>query len=224
MVKIISDSTCDLSPAQLQELNVDLARLTVIKDGVSYTDGETITPADIFAHVAAGGDLCSTTAVSIGEYIDFFTPFAEEYEGVVHINLGSGFSSTHQNACLAAEDFPNVRVVDSMNLSTGQGLVVLEAHETVGLGNEGQESHAQGGDGAADHPVNCGGGANGGGGLGAEAAHHGGVDVLDRRLHELLQHGGPGQGQNGDDHGLVDLNSLFFHICSPKKAPLSGCP
>ncbi len=126
-IKILSDSTCDLSPAQLEELNIDLARLTVIKDGIAYVDGATITPADIFAHVAAGGDLCSTTAYNIGEYESLFKKYAAEYDGVIHISLGSNFSSSYQNACLAAEDFPNVRVIDSKNLSTGQGLVVLEA-------------------------------------------------------------------------------------------------
>ena len=126
-IKILSDSTCDLSAAQLAEHNIDLARLTVVKDGVSYTDGETITPADIFAHVAAGGDLCSTTAYNIGEYEALFAKYAGEYDGIIHISLGSGFSSSYQNACLAAEDFPNVRCIDSQNLSTGQGLLVLEA-------------------------------------------------------------------------------------------------
>lgn len=126
-IKILSDSTCDLSPAQLAEHNIDLARLTVIKDGQAYSDGATITPADIFAHVAAGGDLCSTTAYNVGEYEELFGKFAAEYDGIIHISLGSGFSSSYQNACLAAEDYPNVRVVDSQNLSTGHGLVVLEA-------------------------------------------------------------------------------------------------
>ncbi len=126
-IKILSDSTCDLSPAQLAEHNIDLARLTVIKDGQAYSDGATITPADIFAHVAAGGDLCSTTAYNVGEYQELFGKFAAEYDGIIHISLGSGFSSSYQNACLAAEDYPNVRVVDSQNLSTGHGLVVLEA-------------------------------------------------------------------------------------------------
>ncbi len=126
-IKILSDSTCDLSAAQLQEHNISLARLTVIKDGQGYIDGETITPADIFAHVAAGGDLCSTTANNIGDYTDLFEKYCPEYDGVILITIGSGFSSCYQNACLAAEDFPNVRVIDSMNLSTGQGHVVLEA-------------------------------------------------------------------------------------------------
>jgi len=126
-IKITADSTCDLSPAQLAELDITLARLTIIKDGEPYLDGETIVPADIFAHVAAGGDLCSTTAINVGEYDDLFAKYASDYEGIVHISLGSGFSSSYQNACLAAEEYPNVRVIDSMNLSTGQGHIVLEA-------------------------------------------------------------------------------------------------
>ncbi len=126
-IKILSDSTCDLSPAQLQQHDIDLARLTVIKGGEQFEDGLTIFPADIFAHVAAGGDLCSTTAYNVSEYEKLFAKYSSQYDGVIHINIGSGFSSCHQNALLAAEDFPNVRVIDSMNLSTGQGHVVLEA-------------------------------------------------------------------------------------------------
>ena len=126
-IKITSDSTCDLSRDILEAHGITLMPLTVIKNDEEFKDNVTITPADIFAHVAAGGALCSTTAVSIGEYIDFFKPFAEEYDAVVHINLGSGFSSSYQNACLAAQEFDNVVAVDSQNLSTGQGLVLLKA-------------------------------------------------------------------------------------------------
>ncbi len=126
-IKITSDSTCDLSPRQIEDLNIALARLTVIKNGEQFKDGDTITPADIFAHVAAGGDLCSTTAFNVGEYEELFHKYAADYNGIIHISLGSGFSSSYQNACIAAEDFPNVRVIDSRNLSTGQGHVVLEA-------------------------------------------------------------------------------------------------
>ena len=127
-IKILSDSTCDLSAALLAEHNVTLVPLTVVKDGQQFKDGVTITPADIFAHVAAGGDLCSTSANSIGEYADIFAQYGD-YDGVIHINIGSGFSSCYQNACLAADDYPNVRVIDSRTLSTGQGLVVLKACE-----------------------------------------------------------------------------------------------
>lgn len=126
-VKITADSTCDLSPEQIRENQIEIFPLFVNMDGKSYRDGVDIHPADIFAHVAAGGELCSTAAVSIGDYQERFEALSREYDGVVHISLGSGFSVTHHNAYLAAEDLPNVRVIDSRNLSTGHGHVVMEA-------------------------------------------------------------------------------------------------
>lgn len=128
-IKILSDSTCDLPKELLEKHDITLMPLTIVKDGESYKDNVTITPDNIFAHVAAGGSLCSTSAGSLGEYMDIFSQFADDYDGVLHISLGSGFSSSYQNACMAASEFDNVRVVDSQNLSTGQGLVVLKACE-----------------------------------------------------------------------------------------------
>ena len=128
-IKVISDSTCDLSAQLLAENNITLAPLTVIKADEQFQDGVTITPADIFDHVAKGGALCSTAAVSIGDYADLFEKYSQEYDGVIHVTIGSGFSACYQNATLAAEDFSNVRVIDSQNLTSGQGLVVLKACE-----------------------------------------------------------------------------------------------
>lgn len=126
-IKITSDSTCDLSQELVNQHSITLVPLTIVKNGQDFLDGVTITPADIFAHVAAGGSLCSTAALSVGVYQDVFAKYAQEYDAIIHISIGSGFSSSYQNASLAAEDFPNVRVIDSMNLSTGQGHVVLKA-------------------------------------------------------------------------------------------------
>ena len=128
-IKITADSTCDLSPAQIAKYDITLAHLIVNKNGEEFIDGVTITPADIFAHVAAGGDLCSTAALGVGDYQDLFAKFASDYDAVVHISISSEFSSSYQNAYLAATEFDNVRVIDSRNLSTGQGLVVLAACE-----------------------------------------------------------------------------------------------
>ena len=128
-IKILSDSTCDLSKSLVNENNISLFPLSIIKNGESFKDNVTITPNDIFAHVAAGGDLCSTSAGSIGEYADFFSQYADDYDGIIHINIGSSFSSSYQNAFLAAQEFDNIRVIDSQNLSTGQGLIVLKACE-----------------------------------------------------------------------------------------------
>ena len=81
-IKITSDSTCDLSQDILEDNGITLIPLTVIKNDVEFKDNVTITPAEIFAHVASGGALCSTTAVSIGEYQDFFAPFSAQYDAL----------------------------------------------------------------------------------------------------------------------------------------------
>ena len=86
-IKIISDSTCDLSPAQIASLDITLAPLTVVKGDEQFKDGVTITPAEIFEHVANGGALCSTSANSIGEYADIFEQYANDYDGIIHILL-----------------------------------------------------------------------------------------------------------------------------------------
>lgn len=126
-IKIISDSTADLSQALIDQYDIGITPLIIMKNDAEFVDGVTITPGDIFAHVAAGGSLCSTAARSVGVYQEVFSQYAGQYDGVLQINIGSNFSSSYQNACLAAEEFENVQVVDSANLSTGQALVVLKA-------------------------------------------------------------------------------------------------
>lgn len=138
-VKIISDSTCDLSPELLERYDIAITPLCVIKDGKEFHDGVDITPADIFTHVDGGGELCSTAAVSQFEYTQMFTRYAKEYDEVVQINIGSNFSCCYQNACLAAQEFDNVFVVDSGNLSTGQGLLVVAAAKLAQQGVSGIE-------------------------------------------------------------------------------------
>lgn len=139
MIKITSDSTCDLSEDLLRRYRIEISPLTIIKGEKEFLDGRDISPQDIFTHVAAGGELCKTSAVNVADYLDFFAPLAEKYEAVVHLNLGAKFSSCHQNALLAAEDFPNVYVVDSQNLSTGHGHLVLQAAEMAEQGLPAEE-------------------------------------------------------------------------------------
>lgn len=128
-IKIMSDSTCDLSKDLIEKFDISIVPLTVIKDDKAYIDGVSITTDEIFAHVAAGGNLCSTAAVNAGDYQEKFAQFAGSYDAVIHINISSELSCSYQNASLAAEEFDNVLVIDSRNLSTGQGLVVLKACE-----------------------------------------------------------------------------------------------
>lgn len=126
-IKVTSDSTCDLSPELLSRYDITLIPLSVIMGGKSYQDGVDIHPADIFAHVENGGALCSTAAVNVEDYRARFSEFSPQYDAVIHITIGSGFSACYQNASIASSSFSNVYVVDSMNLSTGQGHLVVEA-------------------------------------------------------------------------------------------------
>lgn len=142
-IKILSDSTCDLPAELIEKYDIGIIALTVIKDGKAYADGITITPEDIFNHVANGGDLCTTSAMNYEEYRSHFAKYADSYDGVICINLGSGFSSCYQNATLAASEFSNVRAVDSMNLSTGHGSVVLKAAELAETAQDLDELKAQ---------------------------------------------------------------------------------
>lgn len=128
-IKIISDSTCDLPKELLEKYDISIVPLTVVKDDVAFSDGITITTDDIFAHVAAGGSLCSTAAVGVLDYQEKFAEFADKYDAVIHVNISSDLSASYQNASLAASEFDNVVTIDSRNLSTGQGLVVLKACE-----------------------------------------------------------------------------------------------
>ena len=128
-IKIISDSTCDLPKELLEKHDISIVPLTVIKEDEAFSDGVTITTDEIFAHVAAGGNLCSTAAVNVLDYQEKFAEFADQYDAVIHINISSELSSSYQNAALAASEFDNVVAIDSRNLSTGQGLVVMKACE-----------------------------------------------------------------------------------------------
>ena len=126
-IKITADSTCDLSGALLQEWNISLMPMHILMGEESYLDGVSIRPADVFAHVQNGGKMPKSAAANLVEYADFFGPFAKEYDAVIHISVSSKLSSCYQNACLAAQQFENVSVVDSQNICTGQGYLVLQA-------------------------------------------------------------------------------------------------
>ena len=137
-IKITSDSTCDLSPEQIKEHDIGIIPLFINKGGKIYRDCVDIFPDEIYEFVDNGGPITTTAAVNIADYTEFLKPFASQYDAVIHINISSDFSSCHQNACLAAQEFDNVYAVDSRNLSTGHGHVVMAAAEMAesGMGAE----------------------------------------------------------------------------------------
>lgn len=138
-VKIISDSTCDLSPELLRQYDVSITPLSVCCGERVGADGTEITPDDIYEYVHAEGKLPQTSAVNVADYMEEFHRWTKQGCCVVHFCISSDFSSTYQNACLAAKEVGNVFVVDSRNLSTGQGLLVLHAAEMAANGYCAQE-------------------------------------------------------------------------------------
>ena len=136
---ISSDSTCDLSAELRERYNVSIIPLGVTLGDKTYFDGVDIVPDDIYAHHTKTGELPKTTAANVGDCIDYFKPFADAGKTVIHIALSAEFSSTYNNACLAASEFENVYVVDSRNLSTGNGLLVIAAAEMAQSGMEATE-------------------------------------------------------------------------------------
>ena len=126
-IKITADSTCDLSEELLKKWDIALMPMHILMGEDSYLDGVTVHPADVFAYVNNGGKMPKSAAANLVEYTEFFAPFAKEYDAVIHISVSSKLSSCFQNARLAAGEFENVCVVDSQNICTGQGYLVLKA-------------------------------------------------------------------------------------------------
>lgn len=136
---VSSDSTCDLS----QEL-IDRYQIKIIPMGVSlgdklYRDGFDITPNDIYAHHAKTGQLPKTSAINMAESAEYFAELTKDGSAVIHFTISSSLSATYNNARVAAEDFEDVYVVDSKNLSTGNGLLVIAAAEMAKHGLEANE-------------------------------------------------------------------------------------
>ena len=136
-VKITCDSTCDLTPELYVRYGVSVIPLCISLGERLCRDGMDVTPEELFSYVEETGQLPTTSAISVGEYTDFFQSFLNQGFEIVHINLSSGISSSYQNACIAAQELGNVRVVDSRSLSTGSGLLVILAAELACAGYDG---------------------------------------------------------------------------------------
>ncbi len=133
-IKITADSTCDLSKELAEHYGADIIPLYVNMDNQPLRDQIDIQPNDVFQYYERTGKLCFTSACNIGEYLDTFTTLRKEYDAVIHLSISSEFSSSHQNALLAAQEVENVYVFDSRNLSSGHGYLVILACELVAKG------------------------------------------------------------------------------------------
>lgn len=138
-IKITCDSTCDLTNELYEKNNVTVVPLSITLGEEIRKDSVDIDADEIFRYVETSGQLPKTSAISIGEYEDIFGKFVNEGFSVIHINLSSELSSSHQNARLAAEEIGNVYVIDSRNLSTGSGHLVLLAAAMAESGMEAED-------------------------------------------------------------------------------------
>lgn len=127
MVKIITDSTCDLSPEIVEKYQIEVVPLSIYINGKNYLDGKELNTAQLFDLIEKTRELPKTSAPSIESFSEVFSHFPE----MVYISISSQLSASFQSSILALEgsDRDKKIAVDSLNLSTGIGLLVIKACE-----------------------------------------------------------------------------------------------
>jgi DegV family protein with EDD domain len=135
-VKIITDSTADLSKDLYQKHDIGMVPLTIHLGERTWLDFHDITPDEYYAMLRKSKAFPTTSQPSPQDFIDAFTPFAEKGEPVLSIHISSKLSGTYQSAALARSHFPDARVevVDSLQASLGLGMILLLCAEKASLG------------------------------------------------------------------------------------------
>lgn len=126
-IAITSDSVCDLSQEQIIQNNIKIMPLIINLGDNSYSDGIDINSQMIFDYFAKTKQLPKTSAINEFQYDEFFEESLKSYDGIVHFTISSKISSCYDSAIKSAKKHKNVFVIDSQNLSTGVGLLVLYA-------------------------------------------------------------------------------------------------
>ncbi len=142
-VIIASDSTTDLTPELIERYGVHIKPLGVSLGGGSYFDGVDIDADTIYRHYEKTGELPKTAAPNIADLVAFFSELTAGGSEVVFFTISREMSSTYSNARLAAEEVGGVYVVDTRNLSTGGGLLVISAAEMAKSGMAASEIAAE---------------------------------------------------------------------------------
>ena len=131
MIRIITDSTCDLSKELIEKYNIRVIPLHVSfpGDDTEYLDGVNINSEQLYDLATKLNVLPKTGAVNVVEFIKVFEEELAKGNEIFYVGIGSGLSSSYNNACIAREQFPDSKIVvlDGQNLSTGTGLIVIKA-------------------------------------------------------------------------------------------------
>jgi len=130
-IKIVTDSTCDLPEDLIQKYNIRIVPLSIMMGDRFYKDGVEIKPKDMFDFVDSGQGICKTSAVNVGEYLQVYEEECPNCDALIHFTISADMSSCYQNARIAAQEFDNIYLIDSRNLSAGIGHLVLDAAEMV---------------------------------------------------------------------------------------------
>ncbi|MBS4534290.1 DegV family protein [Clostridium sp. D2Q-14] len=135
-IQLITDSTCDLPKSILTSNNISVIPLYVVFNEGSFKDGIDITPKELYDKVDKTGIMPKTSAPTPSDFYHAFKPHVEKGKDIIYIGLSSDLSSTIQNAKIAASEFENtnIHVIDSKNLSSGIGLLILKASDLINLG------------------------------------------------------------------------------------------
>lgn len=128
-VIIATDSTCDLGKELIEKYDIKVLPLHVNFGTKSYQDTVDITAGQMFEKIKETGDLPTTSAASPGEMMQFFKQFLDQGYDIVYTGISSQMSVTFNIANLAKKELgaDNIYLVDSGNLSTGIGLLLLKA-------------------------------------------------------------------------------------------------
>lgn len=126
-IKFSSDSTCDMPKHLVDEFDVAIFPLFVTLGENTYLDGVNIHPDDLYEFVSQTNTLPKTAARSVEDFKQFFLKLLKKADVVVHCGIGAKLSACYNNACLAAKEIgeDKVIVIDSSALSTGTTLVIL---------------------------------------------------------------------------------------------------
>ena len=136
MIKLITDSTSDLNKEIYEKLNIDVIPLYVTFGEESYLDGKDITTEGLYELVEKRNELPKTAAITIETFKETFSKYVDLGYDVIYTGISRQMSRTYENAVLAARDVnpDKIYVVDSMNLSSGIGLLLLKAAKDIDKG------------------------------------------------------------------------------------------
>lgn len=130
MIKVISDSTCDLSPELVQKYDISILPLHVILGEEEHLDGIDITPDELYKWSDANKTTPKTSAPSIEDAVNLFKPYIDNGDEIISFSISSDMSTSNNCMHLAAAELDaedRISVIDSANLSTGIGLLVVHA-------------------------------------------------------------------------------------------------